>query len=197
MMKLNRPDAPQWLTENASEWGQAWQRNQATGKDFKWAQYQRQSVRDKLLPLLRDEITKNHCSFCDGFPIESMLGETVEHFKPKSQFPLEAYAWRNLFLCCHICQKKGDEFSELLLKPDDFDYEFDRYFEFDAETGKLSPNRFNENTADQERAAVTIALYRLNDYNRPRARKLELKKFAANIDAELGADDFSYRFILA
>ena len=195
MMKLLRPDAPQWLTENSVKWGQAYQKKLTVGNTaFSWAQHQGENVRDRLLPLLR-EMTRNHCSFCDGFPIESLLGETIEHFKPKSQFPLESYAWGNLFLCCHICQKKGDEFSQLLLKPDEREYEFDRYFEFDPETGQLAPNRYNQNPNDQERAQVTITLYRLNDFNRPRARKLELKKFAANADDGLSVDDFSYRFI--
>ena len=73
-------------------------------------------------------MTQRHCAFCDG-PLGIESRETVEHFRPKSKFPELAFAWENLFPCCDVCQShKGERFDLHLLKPDDDDYHFERYF---------------------------------------------------------------------
>jgi hypothetical protein len=48
-------------------------------------------------------------------------------------------------------KKKGDDFDENLLKPDDEDYDFDKYFDIRWDTGELIPNS-DASYADQTRA---------------------------------------------
>ncbi len=138
-------------------------------------------------------MTKAHCSFCDAYPMGCRIPPTIEHFRPKTGFPLLAYKWDNLFLCCGLCQEKGDKFHKNLLKPDDEDYSFDAYFEIRWDTGELTPNE-DAPRADQERAEYTIRLYRLNDHGKPDDRLEELRKFNDSDIAEI--DRFSYRFFL-
>jgi uncharacterized protein (TIGR02646 family) len=139
MMKSERPPAPQWLADNYERWGRQYQakRDDPDKKnEFRWAVYQKQKVNARLLPVLR-EMTKRHCSFCDCH----LRRETIEHFRPAAKYPLESYLWSNLFICCFDCQAKYDEFDDKLLKPDDDDYEFKRYFFYDYTTGEIKPNK--------------------------------------------------------
>lgn len=77
------------------------------------------------------EQTDAHCSYCDGFPLMS-ADETIDHFKPKSKFPLDVCNWDNLYVACAHCQKeKGDQFDDLLLRPDELSYNFESYFFYD------------------------------------------------------------------
>jgi uncharacterized protein (TIGR02646 family) len=188
MMKITRPQTPKVLAENWEKWGKTYE----TGNlDFSW-QIDKINVRNEILELLR-EMTTDHCSYCDGFPMESMLGDTVDHFKPKSIYPKEAYKWENLFLCCNICQKRINQYQDALLKPDEIEYEFSNYFFYNTENGELEPNKL-AGSANQERAKYTIKIFKLNEYNRPNSRKMFFRKFAK--DTNPTVDEYPYRFIL-
>ena len=208
MMKLHRPAPPDWLTKHGEKWGQDYHKKKSANPShtFRWRSYQKRAINHHLTPILR-AMTKDHCSFCDLLPV---VPYTIEHFRPKSSFPLFAYHWENLFICCGFCQQaKLEFFAEALLKPDELEYEYNRYFLCDPVTGVLEPNpKANEN--DQERAIVTIDLYKLNDYGRPTHRKREIKKYALkeretnsennepSLSTDLTAltvDDFSFRFL--
>jgi uncharacterized protein (TIGR02646 family) len=197
MERIERTDAPDWLKEKWQEWGEKWAARYAktkTGKSFKWGGYNNKVYKD-LLPVL-SAMTKYHCSFCDAYPLGRRLEPTIEHFKPKTKFPGEAYKWENLFLCCRLCQKKGEAFDERLLKPDNEDYSFDKYFDIDWATGELIPNP-DASADDRERARITINLYRLNDNGKPEDRLEELTQFDVLKELEnLDIDKFSYRFFI-
>ena len=188
MMKIIRSHAPKVLAEN---WEKLGKRYKESGSNFSW-QIDGINVRNEILELLR-EMTKDHCSYCDGFPMEAMLGDTIDHFKPKSIFPREAYRWENLFLCCKICQKRINQFEEILLKPDEVEYEFSNYFFYNTENGELEPNKL-ANEDDKARTEYTIKIFKLNNYNRPNARKMFFRKFA--IDQNPVIEEYPYRFIL-
>lgn len=96
--------------------------------------------------------TQDHCSFCDGFPVQGKSKNEIEHFVPKKQpagavetddfFRSEAYAWRNLFYICSCCNcVKLAQWNGRLLKPDatagieGYDYEFAEWFECDRTPG--------------------------------------------------------------
>jgi uncharacterized protein (TIGR02646 family) len=149
-------------------------------------------VNRKLLPPLRAQ-TQDHCSFCDNYPICPPSKHTIEHFRPKSRFPREAYRWENLYYCCDHCQQKGEEFEEGLLRPDAEDFEFDRYFRWEFTKGELLPNDL-ATPEDQHRAQVTIRLYRLNE-GHPACRKRAQHQRGKDPQAPL--DDFPYRGFLA
>jgi hypothetical protein len=96
-----------------------------------------------------------------------------------------------LILCCGLCQAKGDDFDELLLKPDDENYDFDDYFDIEWDTGWLVPNVLAP-CENQRRAAVTIKLYRLNDNGKPDDRVAELESCTSTNQPYI--DSCSYRF---
>ena len=195
-MKIERPDAPGWLAESWEQWGREYAaRLEANpAHRFTWRQIEGEKVNQKLLPLLKS-MTASHCSFCDKF---SMGGgdvkETIEHFRPKSRFPHLAYQWGNLFLACHYCQEKREAFHELLLKPDEVEYEFSRYFVFNFRTFKIEPRRDSGiSAADQRRAEITLSLYKLNYPGREQAREREHWQYQNDPNPVI--DDYSYRYL--
>lgn len=138
-------------------------------------------------------MSADHCAFCDQL-IGAASRETVEHFKPKRDYPLEAYQWGNLYPCCDVCQaSKGEKFEDKLLAPDMVDYAFERWFVFNFLTGEIEPSPATSED-DQARACSTIRLYGLNSAKRNRARLLELKRMT--IDLETHSDDWNFRFLL-
>ena len=80
------------------------------------------------------------CAYCE----EVTKGE-VDHFRPKSRFPRQVYSWSNWLLACHECNHAKfskwpvggyvDPCAESELSAPE------RYFEFDTQTGFISPNR--------------------------------------------------------
>ena len=194
MMKLVKTPAPEFLRNNYKKWGKRYKakrENPNRSNDFIWAIYQGQKVNLLLLPFLRIE-TNFHCSFCDGFPLET-TGETIEHFRPKSSFPLLSYLWANLLYCCKYCnENKGENLERRLIKPNDIDYSFETYFLFDYDSGKIEPNPALIGI-DKLKAENTILLYGLNEHNRPYRRKFYLKQFQATQNPNV--EDFPYRFI--
>ena len=191
-MKLQRPAPPDKLRQNWEAWGIEYEQKKSDNPkhDFQW----RKPMYSHLIDLLL-EMTRKHCSFCDSSPMRSQIRETIEHFRPKESYPRLVYQWENLFACCDKCQNaKGKLFDEALLKPDELEYEFKRYFFFDEATGKLLPNP-GASAEEQNRAAVTIQLYKLNEFGRPDARLTVLEMSAALQSSKLTIDDFSYRYM--
>ncbi len=199
MRKLTRPPQPGFLKNRSKQWGKEFARKKERKKDyvFTWRQYKGRKV-DKLLMPLLVEMTNNHCSFCDGYPLGETGRQTIEHFKPKGRFPLLAYTWTNLFLCCDVCQNaKQEKYDEKLLKPDHREYDFFLFFINNYRTGKIEPNPASP-PEFQERAEVTILLYDLNNKERINSRKRMFKLFMRlkkNEQIEL-LDEFPYRCFL-
>jgi uncharacterized protein (TIGR02646 family) len=191
MRKFERKEAPECLRKNAKEYGKTWKKLHKNGKKFNWYEYQNQQnevvILENLYPL-----TQNHCSFCDkNKVIKGIVEPNIEHFYPKAKYHLLAYRWNNLFLCCGSCNHyKGNQFSRKLLKPDRNNYDFDKYFMFDFETGEIKPNE-SQSVHTQARAAETIKLYGLNKDSRPQARLNELENYIIMPFPTLV--DFSYR----
>lgn len=193
MRKFQRGPEPEVLGNNWQQWGDDWDRRKKANPkaSFHWHQVGGEPVNQLILPTLKAQ-TQSHCSFCDNFPVSPPSLETVEHFRPKSKFPREAYHWPNLYFCCDFCQQKSNDFDEALLRPDAEDFDFDRYFRWDFTTGTLEINA-QATPADQQRAETTRAMYRLNDRH-PALRKRALRQRAKDQDAPL--DDFPYREFL-
>jgi uncharacterized protein (TIGR02646 family) len=197
MMKLNRPTIPTFLAENWESWGQdyAEKKTQNPAYKFVWKQHNLQKVNHLLLPLLKNEMQKDHCVYCDGFPVSTLSDKTIEHFLPKGNIAYYhlVYQWENLFYCCRRCQKiKGENFNELLLKPDEFDYEFSTYFIINFNNGKIGINP-NASPTQQERAKYTKDFLNLNDIVICNARMNELRNFVYVPDNQV--DDYSYRYL--
>ncbi len=198
MMKIVRISMPDFLQNKYKSWGKKYKAkrdNPNKSNDFAWATYQGSKVNQLLLPKLRDDINNAHCSFCDGFPLDT-TGETIEHLRCVSKYPLLSYFWGNLYYCCNYCNNHKLENPERnLLRPDSFGYEFEKYFIFDYDTGKLEVNPDpNLSDLEKQKAINTINIYGLNEFNRPKRRKDFLKLFAKTIEPDI--EDFPYRFIL-
>ena len=190
MRKFRRLDAPAFLKENCEQWGATWkERHDANaGAQFHWHKIDHEAVNHKLLPLLMTQV-QYHCSFCDHFPVNPPSNSTIEHFRPKTTFPLDAYRWENLYYCCDACQRKGEDFDDALIRPDADTYSFDKYFRWDFTTGLLKVNE-QASPAHQHCAQVTIELYRLNEgHPSLRLREQYLRARAT----QMPLDDFAYR----
>lgn len=191
MRKFERKQAPECLRVNTKEYGKRWKKLHKNGKKFNWYEYQKQQnevvILENLYPL-----SQNHCSFCDiQKVIKGQIRPTIEHFYPKEQYHSLAYSWNNLFLCCDSCQSyELAKFSRKLLKPDRNNYDFDKYFMFDFETGEIKSNE-SQSIHTQARAAKTIEIYGLNKDSRPQARLNELLAYSKTNNPLL--IDFSYR----
>lgn len=190
MRKFNRVEPPPFLAEKWEEWGEDWKarREANSSATFHWHIIDGEPVNQKLLPTLKAQV-QQHCSFCDAFPVSPPSVDTIEHFKPKAKFPLEAYKWENLYYCCCFCQSKSDHFEDGLLAPDSDEFEFDRFFRWDYTTGELRVNGTADD-ADQNRAEITIRIYKLNERH-PSLRKREL--LVRSTDPRRSLDDFAYR----
>jgi uncharacterized protein (TIGR02646 family) len=191
MRKFERMPAPAFLLPHWEQWGIEWERrrNANSGAAFHWHRITGEPVNQKLLPQLKAQV-QDHCSFCDNYPISPPSSDTIEHFRPKTKFPREAYQWENLYYCCNYCQqKKGEAFDDLLLRPDAPDYSFEQFFRWDYTRGTLEVNE-QAPEQDQHRARVTIETYGLND-GHPLLRRRELSRRSRDPQAHL--DGFAYR----
>ena len=201
MVKMERCEAPTWLLENWKIWGKDWNKKYNDGMKWSWrvGKRKKQELDEKLL-----KCTKNHCAYCDNFPLGSRnIKPTIDHFRPKANFPLIAYQWENLFIACSYCQERGNKFDEALLKPDEADYDFDTYFEYENRSGKIVPNRL-QTSENQERAKLTIQYFRLNtaedseeeNENVDLNRKALYKKYIVekNLDKMINILPYRYMF---
>lgn len=195
MMPLPRSNAPAFLDQHWEEWGRQWQIKLANNSK---ASFTYPRVNNQGLEQIREALftmSKSHCAFCDEFPIGSQSPETIEHFKPKKLFPLIAYQWENLYPCCMRCQEKGDNFNELLLRPDADDYSFQRYFVINAATMELEPNA-GATMEDQERAKTTIKLYKLNRVRLRTSRRLVYEYMSLLLSNNISPDTLPFRYFI-
>jgi uncharacterized protein (TIGR02646 family) len=190
MRRFQRLPAPQFLTERWEQWGREWEqrRRENASAAFHWHRLDDEAVNDKLLGPLMAQV-QDHCSFCDNFPVCPPSKDTIDHFRPKTLFPLLAYNWENLYYCCDFCQTKGNFFHDDLLQPDSPEYTFERFFLWDFTTGEILVNPL-ASPEDKRRAECTRTNYRLNEKH-PRFRRMARRRRGRFNDDPL--DDFAYR----
>ncbi|NCX96300.1 MAG: TIGR02646 family protein [Chitinophagia bacterium] len=159
------------------------------------AQHDKQPLNHKIrIPLL--EASAQHCAYCDGFPLME-ADKTIDHFQPKSVYPALAFEWTNLFPACNSCQdEKFEEWSELLLKPDEITYNFENYFEISTDYS-LCPNSA-ANEYDQRRATYTIETFKLNQTAHRTNRKKSEKEYRNDMkNGAVNTDDYSHRYLFS
>jgi uncharacterized protein (TIGR02646 family) len=187
------------LHENWELWGKEYHAFRATegqdGQDFSW--------RNGIYLELRDQLslmTNGHCSFCDGYPIGSQSKETIEHYYPKAQFPLQAYQWENHYYCCDQCQSESNKLAfQHTLRPDDPAYSFDRFFYYDAQTGEMKVIEDIEDPEIEALATAFLTRYGIStNPKRNQARRNEYKNIRnalANPEDGRIRDEFPYRAV--
>jgi uncharacterized protein (TIGR02646 family) len=191
LRKLHRPDPPECLQLNAAAWTENFvvRRRAKPAARFTWRGTGCYAAMRRTL----FGMTGDRCAFCDG-PVWLESRATIEHFKPKRDFPALAYEWTNLFPSCDMCQSnKREDFDERLLKPDVEDYSFSRYFIANFRTGELEPSP-DATEEDAARVTETIRLYGLNSPQRKAARRREWENFRRHEEPNI--NDFYYRFFL-
>lgn len=159
--------------------------------NFGWYEL-RSAIIEALLNL-----TDNHCSFCDcWFNSDQAAHSTeIEHFKPKIKYPESAFDWFNLFVICRACNKiKGQEYKDLLLKPDNDKFSHD-YFAYNVVTGEIYPNPGKDKEV-QDAVEYTIKTYKLDRPELRKARKDALEHYNGNRDSLIRESyrDFIERF---
>lgn len=211
MEKINRPslnDIPelQALNDNWEAWGQEFKSQldaEGRSSDFSWKRNIDKSIVKKLV-----ELTNNHCSFCDSYPLGKDSKQTIEHYFPKKEFPLKSYDWCNLFLCCDKCQSESNKQRKFIdnLKPDHTDYFFDKIFYFDPQTGKIEiyETLEFENIDLYNKAHNFLIRYGINNENDEKNKRCFTRKmkfqdiknyFKCKDDDNRVRDDFEFRFI--
>ncbi|MFN0213126.1 MAG: hypothetical protein ACKVT2_02625 [Saprospiraceae bacterium] len=164
MKHFSRLNAPDFLSKNGERWNQQWSnlKQRTPGAKFTWYQHKGQPVNQKLIPTLSIQ-TQGHCSYCDAYPM-GPSDETIDHFKPKGNplFFHLAYSWGNLYWACADCQKsKREQHNEFLLRPDDSDFSFQRFFIYNFNSHQIEVNPSSE-PKDQRRGSATIQIFDLN-----------------------------------
>ena len=200
MMRCDRPAEPPVLAAGRAAWTTAYCARRAAnpGAAFYWpdardpASAPARPLNQHILPALL-AMTDGHCAYCDAYPFDSTGSPTIDHFHPKSRAPALAYAWDNLFPCCHKCQERSgvpNDWSPDLLKPDLSGYDFDRYFCFDPASGGIEANPA-ASPEDQHRAEETIRIFGLNIGSRPAQRRSYVRRYR-DADDEIRAYRFAF-----
>ncbi len=207
MDKIDRPDLDtlnslSTLADNWETWGQEYKlyldSDKREGIGWSWRQYIYTDLRKEL-----SDLTYEHCSFCDGYPFD-MSKETIEHYKPKNDFPLLAYKWNNLFYCCDTCQKEANKLPfENTIKPDHNDYNFDKIFYVDLGDFKIKVLETLED-ADHSlflKAEAFLIRYGINIPSRITRRRNNYRDLKNYFKSEYGAtdarirNDFPFRYL--
>jgi uncharacterized protein (TIGR02646 family) len=195
MRKFTRAEEPEILRKNWQRYGERYALNRAANPShlFRWPLVNGERLNQIILHILKLQ-TQHHCSYCDGFPL-GPADETIDHFKPKSdeRFYQEVCKWENLYVACADCQKvKANQYSDLLLKPDETDYHFNKYFVYDYQKHEINLRPGIDNIS-LERAKITLSIFRLNEPAFCKSRQISLERYKAN--AFRDPDDYGFRFM--
>jgi uncharacterized protein (TIGR02646 family) len=196
MLPYNRPAPMTAFTEKWKEWTAKWikRREKNVGAKFYWPKYPNAKgtpINQQMVPILFG-VTEWHCAYCDQFPLHKN-DETIDHFKPKSQYPELAYIWDNLFPACSACQSaKMEQFDELLIKPDELGYDFHDYFIVDYITFELLPSP-KATEHNKRRAEKTIELLDLRHKAHCIIRGQHYERFRYSPNPSI--DDYPYRYL--
>lgn len=125
MIKLIRPQIPEYLATNKTSWTST-----LLSEVLKYGSYETipKEIKEKILGNYRHKSIKeslfpssyNKCAFCECLPMEGGGYIQVEHFYPKSIFPGECFSWGNFLPSCGICNNsKGtlDTSLNFILNP--------------------------------------------------------------------------------
>lgn len=154
MRKLERPDAPPCLKMYTP--ADNWQTLSDQDKDSIWEHL--------------DRMQYGLCAYCEReIPAVNRHRRHIEHFKPRSKYPKDAFEWVNLFGACNddnFCARFKDSpkcpsyATEDLIKPD---ADSPREFLTFLSNGEVIPKK-QISTDHQKRAQQTIDVLQLNHH---------------------------------
>lgn len=199
MMTFNRPTVPKLILGKQRAFGRLWKDKLDRKKlghiqnaTFVWYVVTNgQKFNSIVFPVLWEE---DRCAYCD-FYRDGGSQQTIEHWKEKINFPLQAFIWKNLFPACNSCQGYKDNWESNLIRPDETGYSFNRYFVVNRLDGIISANP-SANAFDKTRAEQAIRIYGFNKGDIPSLRKKCYKAWHKNVQSDpLFANNLSYRFL--
>lgn len=161
MYPWKRPEEPAELRARRAELTRDFiTKKKATGKtpSCTWPNVRNEGGSPETLQDFLSRSALKHCSYCDSIMGYSSR-DTIDHFLPKSLFSFSAYIWKNLYLCCDGCQRKGVNYDRQVLRPDEAGYDFCRYFRSHRD-GQITVIATDD--TDRDRAKKTIEVLRLN-----------------------------------
>lgn len=200
MRKLERPQTPDFLNDELqTQLGERYKRNREANKGHQFNYWHTEKVGEstlyKKLQGKLIEISDNHCFYCDNYPPLSD-DDTIDHFKPKSKpkFYHLVCTWDNLYLACGHCQKsKGTKYDDLLLRPDEIDYSFSKYFGYNFDNDEIYVNP-SADILTQKRAEKTLEIFDFNHVGLKKLRYFFRKLLEKEPSIELS--DLPFRFCL-
>lgn len=195
MRGFTRSESPECLTRKGLEWTNLWTPRLQIGRKLVWPQFDLEQIDEILARHLRAD-TQEHCSYCDQIITYETADEQLDHFQPKSDYPELAFTWSNLFLSCTECNsEKSNRFSQHLLRTDEAEYSFLRFFIYNPVNGiiEVSPHA---DEVERVKAETMLDIVGLNRGGRPASRTRTFKAcFRGYAAGDVGIDDLSYRFI--
>ncbi|MFN8344573.1 MAG: hypothetical protein U0X91_06205 [Spirosomataceae bacterium] len=203
MRKFRRTESPAVLTKVIGEnkvprwqnYGERYALNRENNPsfEFQWPQIEGKKLNQHLLPDLM-AMTDDHCSYCDDYPLKKG-DDTIDHFHPKTHpaFYKEVCKWENLYISCKHCQDaKGNQFEAELLRPDEMEFQFNRYFIYDYIDHTISPNPL-ASLDEQYRAQKTIEVFDLRHKSLCIRRRHAYQRYAGDSNPVLS--DYNFRFM--
>src|SRR3954469_25335779 len=97
MIKLEKTERPQVLTDNADDWTAVLLEKQAQGEEPTTSEKTKYRHRDIKAALLNE--THGKCAYCESKLRHITYGD-VEHIVPKSLALAKIFDWANLTLAC-------------------------------------------------------------------------------------------------
>ena len=192
---------PKIIEDNWISWGIEYAQKRIKSNhthEFRWATVDKKPVNQHILANLLND-TDEHCSYCDFAPLRGNFEKSIDHFKPKSdeRFYLEVCKWENLYIACVFCQGvKKERYNDLLLRPNEVDYDFYRYFTYDTETHEIEVNPHCQGE-DKLRAITTIMIFEMNHPDQTDSRRISYFHYNNALENIFEPDiqQYSHRFI--
>lgn len=176
MIKVNRTAKPTVLVRNEATWTKAIRSAKTPqAKDTAIEKYRHQEIKSALVKMFSGK-----CAYCESKISHIDYGD-IEHFKPKSKYPLEAVKWENLLLACKRCngaEYKSDEFPSKqkggwLINP--CTDEPDTHFRFEFDVQARLAVVFGKTT----RGDTSEKIYGLNKPDLLKQRSVQIRRLIA------------------
>ena len=157
MHKVKRNEPPEGLEELKCKFMKEYNENVNTTKEWNSLDHK---LKKQIVYNLK-EMYGGKCAYC-----ESNIGDNsyahIDHFKPKSKFPLLIFEYNNMNYCCQICNtNKLEKYDSQMIDPSSEDPE--KHIKYECEKA----------VSIDEKGYFMIELLKLNDDERTMSR-LEL-----------------------
>ncbi|WP_257457651.1 retron system putative HNH endonuclease [Archangium lipolyticum] len=186
MIQVRRGRAPDILTRHRARWLKDLQRARTPEERQRVLdRYRHEDVKDALVTLFHGK-----CAYCESSIRHVDYGH-IEHYRPKSKYPKQAFTWSNLVLACGVCngsEHKGDAFplkaeGGPLVNPTTEDPERHLSFEYDPVT-RLASVRGRTTRGDTTEKCFGLNRQDLRRHRSTRVKQLWFIAQRATIDPD-------------